>query len=268
MDQTMPKINFPNVPIAEGVPNLARSAYGVAQKSGSTGRVMGLTGGLAGTFLGNYLNAMLAPTYALLNQQDEKVIVSDGPGEFEMKGDSSVSTYPVELGGFQSYNKVVNPEDFSLSLLCSGQGPMSHKDFLAACSKLKNGTDVIKLVTPKCVYPYVTCTGMSHQTTARNGVTLLKVNLTFKEVRVTGTTSFPNAKKDSSMPVREGGQSSAQTVDTSSLPLIFDGFKSQDGIVTSMTSNTNWLDTLTSGYDQLSKFDDTAQRFFGKLGIG
>lgn len=264
----MPKINFPNVPIAEGVPNLARSAYGIAQTSGTTGRVTGLTGGMAGTFLGHYLNAMLAPTYALLNQQDEKVIVPDGPAEFEMKGDASVSTYPVEQGGFQSYNKVVNPEDLSLSLLCNGQGPMSHKDFLKTCHELKNGADVIKLVTPKYVYPYVTCIGMSHQTTARNGVTLLKVNLTFKEVRVTGTTSFPNAKQDSGTPMREGGQSSAQTVDTSSLPLIFDGFTSQNGVVTSTTVNANWLDTLTSGYDQLSKFDDTAQRFFGKLGIG
>lgn len=264
----MPKINFPSVPIAEGVPNLARSAYSLAQKTGATGRVMGLTGGLAGTFLGHYLNAMLAPTYALLNQKDEKVITPDGPVEFEMKGDASVSTYPVELGGFQSYNKVVNPEDFSLSLLCSGHGPMSHKDFLTACSELKNGASVIKLVTPKYVYPYVTCTGMSHQTTARNGVTLLKVNLTFKEVPCRASTSYPNAKTDSGAVMREGGQSSAETVDTSSLPLLFDGFKSQDGIVTSTTSNANWLDTLTSGYDQLSELDNDAQRYFGKLGIG
>ena len=264
----MPKINFPNVPIAEGVPNLARSAYSLAQKTGTTGRVMGLTGGLAGTFLGHYLNAMLAPTYALLNQKEEKVITPDGPAEFEMKGDASVSTYPVELGGFQSYNKVINPEDLSLSLLCNGQGPMSHKDFLKACHELKNGIDVIKLVTPKYVYPYVICTGMSHQTTARNGVTLLKVNLTFKEIRVTGTTSFPNAKTDSGAVMREGGQSSAQTVDTSSLPLLFDGFKSEDGVVTSTTVNANWLDTLTSGYDQLSEIDNDAQRYFGKLGVG
>lgn len=264
----MANINFPSVPIAEGVPNLARSANSLLQTTGTTGRAMGLTGGLAGTFLGQYLNTMLAPTYALLDKDDKKVITPDGPGEFEMKGDSSVSTYPVEQGGFQSYNKVVNPEDLSLSLLCGGQGAMSRQDFLNVCNDLKSKPIVIKLVTPERVFPYVTCTGMSYKKTARSGATLLTVNMTFKEVRVVATTSFPNAKSSSGQVQKNGGQAATQTVDTSSIPSIFDGFKSEDGVVTSTTSSPSWLSTLRSGYDQLSEYDNDAQRFFGKLGVG
>ena len=59
---------------------------------------------------------MLAPTYALIDADGKKIIEPDGTGEFDMKGNTSVSTYPIEQGGFQSYNKVLTPKDLSLSL--------------------------------------------------------------------------------------------------------------------------------------------------------
>ena len=70
---------------------------------------------------------------------------------------------------------------------------MSREAFLSACSRLKSELVVIKLVTPDRVFPYVTCKGVGYKKTARSGATLLTVSLTFKEVRVTATASFPNA---------------------------------------------------------------------------
>ena len=259
----MANINFPSVPIAEGVPNLARSANSLLQTTGTTGRVMGLTGGLAGTFLGQYLNSMLAPTYALTDSKGKKVIQPDGPGEFEMKGDSSVSTYPVEEGGFQSYNKVVTPEDLSLSLLCGGQGPMSRESFLAACTKLKSDPVVIQLVTPDRVFPYVTCTGMSYKKSARSGATLLTVNMTFKEVRVVATASFPKAKTDSGQAQKDGGDAPQSKVEKA-----MDDWGITDGLKKVQELTGDVSSSLEGATSKVNEGLGDVGRYFGKYGIG
>lgn len=259
----MANINFPSVPIAEGVPNLARSANSLLQTTGATGRTMGLTGGLAGTFLGQYLNSMLAPTYALLDSKGKKVIQPDGPGEFEMKGDSSVSTHPVEEGGFQSYNKVVNPEDLTVTLLCGGQGPMSREAFLNACNDLKAKPIVIKLVTPDRVFPYVTCTGMGYKKTARSGATLLAVNMTFKEIRVVATASFPNAKSASGQVQKDGGKAPQSKVEKA-----MDDWGITDGLKKVQKLTGDVSSSLEGATSKVNEGLGDVGRYFGKYGIG
>lgn len=203
----IPRIQYPDVPIAKGVPSLVRAAGSAAQEAGIAGRALGISvGGIMGTFLGQYINAALAPQYALLDANDNKAIRPDGFGEVEFKGEANVATAPIEGGGFQSYNKVVNPEEIPVVMICSGQGEMSRTDFLTECLKLKNSPRVLKLVTPDQVFPAVTCTGMSYKRTAREGATLLQVRMTFREVRESGHTSYPGAKRDSSFPTKEGGR--------------------------------------------------------------
>lgn len=250
----MPNINFPNVPIAEGVPNLARSAYSLAQRTGATGRVMGLTGGLAGTFLGQYLNAMLSPSYALLDRKGDKLIQPDGPGEFEMKGDANVSTYPIEDGAFQSYNKVLNPENLAITLLCNGHGPMSRKQFIERCRELKNGTEIVTVVTPDQVYQSVVCTGMSYKQTSRNGATLLTVHMTFNEERTSASMSFPKAKTDSGSALQEGGQTETR----SGVETTIDDW--------GLTGALNKIRELMG--DAKSAIEGEVGRYFGKHGIG
>ena len=259
----MPSIQFPSVPLTEGVPNLARSANSLLQTTGATGHAMGLTGGLAGTFLGQYLNSMLAPTYALIDSKGKKVIQPDGPGEFEMKGDSSVSTYPVEEGGFQSYNKVLAPEDLNLSLLCGGQGPMSREAFLSACAKLKSDPVVIKLVTPDRVFPYVTCTGMSYKKSARSGVTLLSVSLTFKEVRVVATASFPKAKTDSGQAQQDGGQAAKSKIEKA-----MDDWGITEGLKKVQKVTGDVSSSLEGATSKVNEGLGDVGRYFGKYGIG
>lgn len=267
----MPKINFPSVPIAEGVPSLARSAYGIAQKSGATGRAMGLTGGLAGTFLGQYLNSMLAPTYALLDRNGNKLIQPDGPGEFEMKADANISNYPVEDGGFQSYNKVVNPEELTITLLCGGQGPMSRERFLARCRELKNGTDIVTLVTPDQVYRSVVCTGMGYSKRAVNGATLLTVTLPFKEVRDGASSTYAKAKRDSSNPVQESGRGETKSKFETTMDDwgVTDGIKKINNLMKDVGDTAS--DAASYASDALSKAGEgigDAGRYFGKYGIG
>lgn len=202
----LPRIQFPDVPLAKGVPNLVRAAGGAAQQVGAIGKIMGISGGIMGTFLGQYINAALAPQYALLDDRDNKVIRPDGFGEMEFKGEANIATAPTEAGGFQSYNKVVTPEEIPIVMICSGQGVMSREDFLKKCQEIKSSAKVMKLVTPDHVFPAVCCTSMSYRRTAREGATLLQVRMTFKEVRESGKTSYPATKSDSSKKTKEGGR--------------------------------------------------------------
>lgn len=175
----MSLIPYPNVPALPGVPALARS-----NNSQFVGAALNIVGQLlpAGLF---------GPKWAILSANGIPVIAPDSFVSFEYREDRKIPTYPMEKGGFQSYNKVAMPFDIRMTLTCSGNGKMKKAEFLA---KLDEGMDSIKLVsisTPEKVYENCNLIHYDYRKESIHGATLIIAQLYFQQIRIAQISTPP-----------------------------------------------------------------------------
>jgi hypothetical protein len=123
--------------------------------------------------------------------------------DIDYKQDWPISDYPVEQGGFQSYDKVQLPFALRLRLAVSGN-PTVIELFQSTIQTMASDTSgLYEIVTPSQIYPSCSVTHYDYHRSATNGVSLLVVDLWFIEVRVTATSIFGNTLS----PAFAGGQS-------------------------------------------------------------
>lgn len=117
------------------------------------------------------------------------VIVADSVVTFGFKANSEISTYQVEQGAFQSYDKVQLPANGTVRY--STGGALSDRTaFLASIETAKQSTDLYDLVTPEVTYPNANVTDYNYDRTNTNGVGLLVVDVMVEEVRPTGMATY------------------------------------------------------------------------------
>ncbi|MGP2516368.1 phage baseplate protein [Yersinia sp. 2545 StPb PI] len=196
----MPLINFPNVPNVLGVPNVARSGLSIDQDA-----IMSAI--YSGDIL-SILDSVITPKWGIYAQDGSQVILPDSVLDIEYKGESRILDYPIEAGGFASFNKVATPFDIRMKMACSGNlsaARMTRESFLARLDEMQASLDLYNIVTPDYVYNNVDLVGYDYRRTNENGVTLLIVEARFNEVRVTGDAQYKSVKSDSAAnPVNQG----------------------------------------------------------------
>ncbi len=183
-------IDFPDVPLMPGIPNVRRSIFGVAAQSGVLAKV--LSNDVFGV-----LTEALMPRWGIYDQNGRVVLPVDSVVAFEYRGESRLSGYPLEQGAFSTYNKVQMPYDIRMRVTCGGDGQMGRSPFLATLEYLKASLALNTVVTPDTAYTGANLTNYDYQRTSRNGVTLLTVDLMFQEVRETATAVYSSTTKPS-----------------------------------------------------------------------
>lgn len=111
--------------------------------------------------------------------------------DFEYRQDWPISDYPQENGAFQSYDKVQLPYDVRVKL-ASGGSDSARQAFLSSCLSVANSLALFDVVTPEM--PFTSCS-VSHiewRRQAQSGVTLIMVDMWFKQIRITSTATFGN----------------------------------------------------------------------------
>ncbi len=152
------------------------------------------------SMLGTIIVAGAVETYDLLSDNfslwaifaagtSGRVIEPDSVLGISFRGEVRMSDYPVEQGAFASYNKVQVPEQIRLQLACEGRN-MTRGDFLDQLEVMKKSTDLYDISTPDILYEGYTLSHFDFQRTARNGVTLLRVDAWFEEVRQTAAAAY------------------------------------------------------------------------------
>jgi hypothetical protein len=179
----MPLIDFPDVPIAPGVPDIRRSVIGI-------GSVTGILGAVLGADAFGLLDGVMGPQWGLYDKQGGVMIVPDSVVAFEYRGEQRISKYPVEAGSFSSYNKVAMPYDIRVIMACGGQGSMTREAFLTQLEMLKETTEVYDLATPDFTYQNVNLVRFDYRRQSTNGVTLLLADVQFEEVRQTAVATY------------------------------------------------------------------------------
>lgn len=134
--------------------------------------------------------ATLAPLLGATNV----VPASASTVDFEYGQEFPLSNYPQEQGAFQSYNKVTLPFDVKLKLASSGS-PSARQAFLSTCQAIASSIALFSVVTPEQTFDSVNCTHIDWKRNARQGNTLIQVDLWFQQIPVVSATNFQNTQQ-------------------------------------------------------------------------
>lgn len=114
--------------------------------------------------------------------------------DFEYKQDWTVADYPVEQGGFQSYDKVQHPFDVRMRMAAGGS-EANRQALLNIVEDSANSLNLYDVVTPEQTYSSCNITHYDYRRTATNGVGLIVIDLWLIEIRVTSTAAFTTTQQ-------------------------------------------------------------------------
>jgi hypothetical protein len=174
---------FPNVPALPGVPSLPR-APGASSFVGLVLLTVDAVASLFGvgvTRWGIYLDGV-------------PVFLGESTVSFEYKQDWSISDYPVEQGGFQSYDKVQLPFDVRVKIAAGGSAA-NRQELLNTLEAASNTLDLYDVYTPEKIYRSCNITHVDYRRTASNGVGLIIADVWLTEIRETAATTIANPQQ-------------------------------------------------------------------------
>lgn len=190
----MPLIPFPNVPQVPGVPAVFRDLT-----IPSLPELVNLgLGGLADLLFGT-------PLWGLYDQDGRQAVVFDAFLGVRFRNGGRISSFPVEQGGFSSFNKVDTPYDAAIRLAHSGD-MASRNVMLAVLERIVRSTELYSVVTPEIVYASANVVNYAYTRDTRGGSSQLIVELYLEEVRQTAVVPFTETEEPSGADPQSNGQ--------------------------------------------------------------
>ena len=113
--------------------------------------------------------------------------------KFDYRRDFAIADYPVEEGGFQSYDKVQLPFDVRLTL-ASGSSEEERQALIESVDEEAASLDLLDVVTPEKTYTSCNISHHDFRRTAGNGVGMVAVDVWFVEIRATAAATFSDTK--------------------------------------------------------------------------
>lgn len=177
---------FPNVPIAPGVPPVLRNA--LSQALAPVTKLLGDALGISFT--------QQTQIWGLFDKDGNLVLEADSVLSVGYSKEWRISSYPVEDGAFQSYNKVETPGEPRL-VLAKGGNEGARADFLNALDDITASLDLYTVITPTVSYDSVNVVRYDYSRQADKGAQIIIASLALEQVRVTATADFTSTKSDS-----------------------------------------------------------------------
>jgi hypothetical protein len=115
-----------------------------------------------------------------------------------------IADYPIEKGGFESYDKVAMPFDVTVKLTRGGS-VSDRRKFVAAIEKMRLDRELYNVLTPEYTYMNVNISRVSFDRTRENGSGLLTALLHLREIRQSGKAKLSVTKNPGSESVSNGG---------------------------------------------------------------
>jgi hypothetical protein len=178
------------VPLAAGVPALALPITTVPP--------------VLATADGSFPAELLGPAWGIFDGTGALAVEADSCVSFDFGQEFKTSTYPIEDGGFASYNKVATPFQPRVTLT-KGGGPAERAAFQAQINAVIQSLALYTVVTPDAIYPSVSLVRQAFRRTSQNGVTLLSVDLWLEEIRIVAAAGFSNTQSPTSQDPQNGG---------------------------------------------------------------
>ena len=112
------------------------------------------------------------------------VIVFDTFVSIDYRQGWSTSDYPIEQGGFESYNKVQIPFDVRVKFAAGGSEE-NRAALLASVAAIAGDLKLYSVVTPEKVYTSVNVQHYDYHRTSTNGVGMITIEMWLLEIRTT-----------------------------------------------------------------------------------
>ena len=177
-------MSFPNVPNLPGVPPLVRSGLT------AIATVQGVIAGISNT-LQFFRGIPPLPQWGIFDKSGNSVVDADSFLAFSNQNESNISDFPVQEGGFATYNKVILP--FRVTVRISKSGTQNDRQaLLRQLNTLYRSIDKFKIVTPE--KSYLNMNMERYEVTRHDkdqAFFLTEVDLSFREIQ-TVTASFTN----------------------------------------------------------------------------
>lgn len=192
---------FPNVPDVPGVPALPRDPFAEIP----------LLVPLVSDVLGLFID-LFAPRWGLF-RDGFPVIIADSVISFDFKRNAAVATFPIEQGGFESYDKVDLPFDLHFRFSMGGLDA-DRSELIESVEAAFNSLDLLDAVTPEKVYTGVNIVHYDYRRLSNNGVGLLIIDTWCTQIRVNTAAAFSDTKSPNGTQTTDAG--TVQTADPSS----------------------------------------------------
>lgn len=191
---------MPAVPNVPGVPTL--SSYLSTPSPGLLiGAISSLVPGLQPLLWGIYSQFGLPLIASTLSPLSNLIlggaVLNFSIIDFEYKRDWSISNYPVEQGGFQSYDKVQLPFDVRMRVAAGGS-VSNRASLLALVESIANTVALYNVVTPEEVFLNCNVSHFDYKRTSINGLGVLIIDIWLTEIRETSTSTFSNTQSPTS----------------------------------------------------------------------
>ncbi|MEQ5327040.1 phage baseplate protein, partial [Proteus sp. fly-1008] len=108
---------------------------------------------------------------------------ADNVISLQYENKSRVVNAPIERGTFTSYNKISDPWKATVQMSKGSGGALERGAFLAQLEILSKSTLRFIVITPEFVYKFANIVGYDLAREAKDGATLIKVNVHLEEIR-------------------------------------------------------------------------------------
>lgn len=192
-------VTHPDVPQTEGVPAVFRD--GTNPGDGPGDAPLSADGELV----------VRGPKgWGIYDQNGNSALDADSVFALEPSREFRISDYPLEGGGFQSYNKVATPYEARVTVTKGGTSS-ERQAFLRQIDALLETTDLYSIVTPDKVFLNVNIVRYSYRRSAESGAGLLVIELFGEEVREDAEGAYTSTKEPSGANAVNGGPVRPQT---------------------------------------------------------
>ena len=189
---------YPDVPNVPGVPPVLRSP--LAPPTPTPPTVTADSPAVA-----SQTQSSPVPQWGVFDSTSNKpVIVPDTVAAFEFKLEYSVPDYPIEQGGFASYNKVARPYDARFTM-SKGGSQADRTTFLTSVQTVVANLTLYNVATPEYTWTNANLVHWDIKRTSDKGATLLTVELWLREIRVAPAPAFASTKAVSGQSPNNGG---------------------------------------------------------------
>jgi hypothetical protein len=150
------------------------------------------------------LSQILSPASWGIYLGGAPVIVANSTVTFEFRKEWLLLDYPVERGGFESYNKVWVP--FSGRIRFASGGNFAERQALLESVKAISGdTNLYSLVMPEDTFTSCNVMHYDFNREAMSGLGMLKINVWMQEISQLGSSTFGSTANPSSQAQQNGG---------------------------------------------------------------
>lgn len=198
---------YPNVPNVPGVPSLLRLASASLPLP-----VLAVADGLG-------LQSFLTPIRWGIFQGGAPVITVDTVLEMGMERDFEISDFPIEQGGFASYNKIARPYNGRIRVAVGGN-TTSLSAFFTTLDAIVADLNLYQIVTPEYVYSNANVKHYDYHRKRRSGVTLVQADIWLEEIRPVATAVYASTQSVNGAAQTSGGTAPIIPVTSQQLPPI------------------------------------------------